>query len=313
MKTLAYQPFDPNNDYLINKQRLMDKYQNDPTVKHWLTTISNDIQVQKSIYEKNIFKIDQWIKSLQPCLNCQGYLQCPLAIKGQQPHLSYNGAFVENRFVQCEYAKSYELNHAFMHNYLLNDYPFLSDYEIKDMRIFAQFGPIGANIVKQLNPFLAQYPLDRGLYLYGGLGTGKTVTAAIVANAFAKKGYKVVLINIVSFIESLKRCFDSKDSQAISNKLYELKRTDLLIIDDIGCENNSAWSRDDVLFNVLNYRMEHNKATWFTSNLDFDALRKHFTFNSNASEEAVKAARLMERIETLTSPLLFQGFNIRHK
>ena len=311
MKQLNFNPLDPNRDFEQRKSQLIDTYSKDPTVLAWLVSVSSNSDKQSEILRKNIFKIDQWMQNESKCFHCNGLDQCPYAIKGRKPSLAYNGAFVENCFVQCHYYKQDKIKYAFLDNFIRNDYPFLKDYKMQDLLKLDESGAAGHAVLAKLNPFLTEFPLDKGGYLYGALGTGKTVSAAIVANEYAKKGYTVSFVNIISFIESCKKCFDTKDNQAISNKLYDLKKADILIIDDIGCESNSAWSRDEILFNVLNYRMEHHKATWFTSNLSMEDLKIHFAHNSNASEEGVKAARLMERIMTLATPILYQGFNFR--
>lgn len=37
---------------------------------------------------------------------------------------------------------------------------------------------------------------------------------------------------------------------------------DVLLIDDIGAENNSPWSRDEVLGTILQYRMDSDLTTF---------------------------------------------------
>lgn len=46
----------------------------------------------------------------------------------------------------------------------------------------------------------------------------------------------------------------------------------VLVLDDIGAEQHSPWVRDDVLQVILQYRMQENLPTFFTSNLSFDDL-----------------------------------------
>jgi len=92
-----------------------------------------------------------------------------------------------------------------------------------------------------------------------------------------------------------------------------IKKARVVVCDDIGAESLSGWFRDEILLPLLNYRMEHQKITWFTSNLKIDGLRAHFRFNQKGDDEALKANRLMERIESLASPLLVGGNNRRNK
>lgn len=39
----------------------------------------------------------------------------------------------------------------------------------------------------------------------------------------------------------------------------ELLNSDLLLIDDIGAENNTPWARDEVLGSILQSRMDNKK------------------------------------------------------
>ena len=86
---------------------------------------------------------------------------------------------------------------------------------------------------------------------------------------------------------------------------------DLLLLDDIGAESVSAWSRDEILGPILQYRMEEKLPTFFTSNLSIDELEKFLAINSS-SVERVKARRIVERIRQLTVNLELISENRRN-
>ena len=46
-----------------------------------------------------------------------------------------------------------------------------------------------------------------------------------------------------------------------SDILDDLKEVDYLVLDDIGAESMSGFVRDDILFNILDYRMENKLIT----------------------------------------------------
>lgn len=56
----------------------------------------------------------------------------------------------------------------------------------------------------------------------------------------------------------------------------EIKLSEVLILDDIGAEQSTAWVRDEILQVILQYRMQENLPTFFTSNFNFEDLEKHF-------------------------------------
>lgn len=52
-------------------------------------------------------------------------------------------------------------------------------------------------------------------------------------------------------------------------------KLDLLLLDDIGAETVTNWSRDEILGTILQYRMENNLSTFITSNLNISELEGH--------------------------------------
>ena len=74
---------------------------------------------------------------------------------------------------------------------------------------------------------------------------------------------------------------------------------EVLLIDDIGAENNSAWARDEVLGTILQHRMDNNYTTFFTSNFTIEELEQVLAETSKGSD-IIKAKRIIERIKYLT-------------
>ena len=79
----------------------------------------------------------------------------------------------------------------------------------------------------------------------------------------------------------------------------KIKKVPLLLIDDIGAENSTAWARDEVLAPILQYRMEEKLPTFFTSNLTIDELENHLS-EANNKVDKIKARRIIERVKQLT-------------
>ena len=75
---------------------------------------------------------------------------------------------------------------------------------------------------------------------------------------------------------------------------------------DIGAEYLTPWSRDEILGTILQYRMDEDLPTFFTSNLNLKELEEHFSNTSNGKEE-VKGRRMIERIKDLTNDFELVG------
>ena len=75
-----------------------------------------------------------------------------------------------------------------------------------------------------------------------------------------------------------------------------------MLLDDIGAEAESNWSRDEILGPILQYRMDQNIPTFFTSNLSLKELEEVLAI-TNSGVDKVKARRIIERIKQLTNSL----------
>ena len=125
-------------------------------------------------------------------------------------------------------------------------------------------------------------------------------------NELARQGVKSAIIYYPEFLRDLKASFDTD----FKEKFEYIKKVPLLLIDDIGAEVTSSWSRDEILGPILQYRMQESLPTFFTSNLDLDALETHLS-SSKDGIESIKARRIMERINQLTENLTMISKNLR--
>ena len=117
----------------------------------------------------------------------------------------------------------------------------------------------------------------------------------------------VVFLHVPTFIASLSSHFNDNSLQ---NEVQKIANADFLVLDDIGAENLSQWSRDEVLAVILQARMDNAMPTFFSSNFAMNDLEDHFKETKNAIEP-VKAARLMERIRALAKEVIISGPNRR--
>jgi len=81
-------------------------------------------------------------------------------------------------------------------------------------------------------------------------------------------------------------------------------------LDDLGAENVTPWARDEILGTILQYRMDNNLTTFFTSNLTIEELEEHLS-GKKGELDKVKARRIIERIKQLTTDLELISVNRR--
>lgn len=149
----------------------------------------------------------------------------------------------------------------------------------------------------------------QGIYLWGDFGRGKTYLMGALVNRLAEGGIESTIINTSTLIADLKSHF--QEGNYIQERIRQLQEVPFLVLDDLGAESISDWSRDDVLSVILQYRMQEELPTCFTSNLSFLQLKEHFQETKTAIDE-IKADRLMERIYFLASEEQLKGINRRH-
>lgn len=149
-----------------------------------------------------------------------------------------------------------------------------------------------------------------GLYLAGDFGVGKTYLLGAIANELYARNVKSTLMHFPSFAVEMKNSIGDNN---VLEKVNKVKDAEILMIDDIGADSMSSWIRDEVLGVILQYRMQENLATFFSSNFSMKELEGHLSVNAKGDLEPVKAARIMERIRYLSRQVIVSGENRRDR
>ena len=165
-------------------------------------------------------------------------------------------------------------------------------------------------VFEKLLAFVEQYPtIRKGLYLYGDFGVGKSFMVAALAHDLSeKRGVSSTLLHYPSFVIDVKNAIGDGNVKTLVD---ELKLSEVLILDDIGAEQSTAWVRDEILQVILQYRMQENLPTFFTSNFNFEELELHFAKGKHGNDETWEARRVMERIRYLAEETRLEGVNRR--
>lgn len=106
-----------------------------------------------------------------------------------------------------------------------------------------------------------------GLLLQGGVGCGKTYLAAACANALVDSGFDVKFIVVPDFLDEIRESFQQDSGVSESDLMSEVKNVPILILDDLGAHKYTEWSLKTI-FAILNYRVNFEKPTIVTTNLD---------------------------------------------
>lgn len=289
-------------DKIVKKRNLGDQKQlqadvlNNPQVRQFLRANQNKISKQMIINSMtNLFEF---------------YMQTTSANKvmaGYRPELFLNGNVIDVRYTPTEEKIDSDRERATKRHLELIDLPAkLHDIKLSQIDMTAD----RSQVLGAIQTFLTKYsknPHQKGLYLSGDFGVGKTYILAGLANQVAAMGKQVIFLHVPTFIAGLTSHFEDNSLQ---KEIQRVANCDLLILDDIGAESLSQWSRDDVLGVILQARMDNILPTFFSSNFDMEKLEAHFAETRNAIDP-VKAARLMQRVRFLAREVIVSGPNRR--
>ena len=104
----------------------------------------------------------------------------------------------------------------------------------------------------------------KGLFYMESFGVGKSYLLGAIANQFAEKGISSLIVYVPEFLREMKQ---SLGDQTLNEKLEAVKNANILMLDDIGAEAMSSWTRDEILGSIMQFRMQEQLPTFFSSNL----------------------------------------------
>lgn len=251
----------------------------------------------------NTLKINDSLEELLNCKNCKNLYECKNKVKGHVYFPEVKESKVVFSYIPCKYQKKAdkealekETNDSILNNARIK--------EIKPTKNRIEVIKWIKDYYDKYNP----YETNKGLYLHGNFGTGKTYLICALLNELKNKyNVRVEVIYVPELLRRLK-----ENLYLVGEKLDYLENVDILFLDDIGAEKVTEWGRDEILGTILQTRMNRRMPTFFTSNLNIKELERHLSLTKD-EEDAVKAKRLIERIKYLTDDIELLGNNYREK
>ena len=280
---------------------LLKEIAEEPVMKQFIL----EHHFNRDFVEKNIYTFKRWLDSLKKCKGCKGLQECRQDNAGLHFECT-NGALLTIGLVSCDYKKNQNKLEKHIKNYKVSDLP--KDWYAKSFSDLSLKNEAKAyrDLVKSVLDY-CDHPDQTGFFLYGNVGVGKSLLAALVCNDLAKQNKKVSYIHVPTMCSRMKSYLGEDE---FDEHLFWMKNVDFLVLDDIGAESATPWIRDELLLPILNFRMENRLSTWFTSNEDFDSLFDHYK-NCGKVQEEMKAIRIMERIRALSKEVQLDGKNRR--
>ncbi len=292
-----------NLDYDLHKDYVLAL--KDANFKSFVTKL----KITEEVAMKYTSKLQNTIKELNNCKNCKNINNCQNKVFGCVNYPHVEGNHLRFDYVACKY-KIKALDDE-KHSTKIFEEPL----EIRNARM----GDIYTDdkkrmhIIRFVKKFYTDYgknPNIKGCYLHGSFGSGKSFILAALLNELAKKDIKTTIIYYPKMLRILKESFNPDSKYDYDNLMELLEKSDVLLIDDIGAETVTDWSRDEILGTILQYRMDAKLPTFFTSNLTIEELEEHLSY-TKGNVDRVKARRIIERIKQLTEDLELVSDNRR--
>lgn len=167
------------------------------------------------------------------------------------------------------------------------------DNLIKNLRIPIKYQKVLASElskdIEECLPF-SKESKKHGIYLWGGVGTGKTHTLYALQKVFSERLTRFSIVNMTELLANIRSSFDSNDKLDILDSIFNA-------YDDVGAEKESEWTGEQI-YRLVNELYEHEKPFVFTSNLSLGELAKRC---------GVQGDRIASRIAEMAEVIELKG------
>lgn len=139
---------------------------------------------------------------------------------------------------------------------------------------------------------------NQGILFWGDVGTGKSYTAAMIANELLDRMVPVVMTSFVKLLKEM-GTFDNNDNVYIE----KLNKARLLIIDDLGTERGTDFALEKV-YDIIDSRYRSGKPIILTTNITISQMKECTD---------VRYKRIYDRIFEMCYPVKVEGLSWRKK
>lgn len=288
----------------VRYQEMMANVLEDPDVKAFLE--ANQGELTQEDIEKSYPKLYEFVQEKRKFQLNDPTMLAP----GYEPQLTLNFHYVDVTYVPTSATIELQKQEEIQNRIKSLDIP-------KDIRNATLKSVIRSEdrmeLLLEVIDFINEYTenpqaFHKGLYIAGDMGIGKTYILGAMANELAKKGFTTNLVHFPALVSHVK---SGINDNTVNQKMDIYKKANILVLDDVGAESMGTWVRDEVLGIILQYRMQEQLPTFFTSNMTMEDYEKHLA-NVTQTEELLKAKRIMERVRYLAKELILRGDNRRN-
>jgi DNA replication protein DnaC len=297
-KTLKLQ-----SDIQKRKKESLYELLKDPTIKDFANKYHLSMEKLGDYWAELIdYKEDR-----DQCESCTSLESCPKVSKGLCRVLTYENGVFDMPLKYCKYGKMKEQESHILSHFLYNNVSSsLALTDLSNNQYALRATELSNNNKAALKSILAYVmaPSEKGLYLYGESGTGKTVLMAGLMNKLARTGKDVGICHFPTFLLDMKTHFGNYSDDSFLSHILNIP---YLLLDGLGEENVTSWSRDEVLLTILSYRDINHLPTFVTSMYTIDELKDVYLLRKNDKTEKIRAQKIALKIKSLCTQLSLES------
>ena len=288
-----------DDTFIQVKKNSIDQLLKDP---HILNILSQ-YELKREIVEEYWSDFLNYHEDIVTCDHCQGLQFCPKVSKGMKKQLTFQNNEMILSILPCPKGHaSFENQDILSQIILKNVEDEILLTKMSDLTMLKQPKSNVKTVIAQLVQII-ENPKQKGIYLYGNPGTGKSTLMGFLIRELALRKVKCGYIHFPTYLMDIKSSFGQD-----SNYIDQLKNVDFLVIDDVGGESATPWSRDEILSSILGYRAQNKKTTCFTSVYGFNDIQQYYITKPN---EQMRVARLIDRMKALCNEVALIGSDLR--
>ncbi|HPG50754.1 MAG TPA: ATP-binding protein [Spirochaetota bacterium] len=235
--------------------------------------------------------------AIVPCPKC---VLSKCMCGGEDPYYVFNGDRIAECFCRETRMKIMKINM----NY--NSSGIYKKFQWKRLNNFKTLNKQGEDAKNSAYEIVRNFPdVNKGLFLWGNPGTGKTLLASIIlTELIIRHAVEGRFISISrNLFKTLQESFhEGSETFGDSGKIEkELAEVDILVVDDFGIQKDTEW-KQETLYDLVDARYEAEKFTIFTSNN-----------NPHKAFKDLSQGRILSRIKEMCRILEISGEDYRDK
>ena len=240
--------------------------------------------------KNNYELINNYVKYNDDCLTCNKMENCRHSTKGYVYELIKNDDNTfSDMFSICDKYKDYYTRKKNLIYTTFNEKELL-DSSLKNF-VIDNANLLGIEFVKKIIDIL-NFKKSNGAFL--SISNSKIriqLIKSLTYNLLLKN--KLSVVKFSDMLKDIKSDFKSNNAQ---NTFKIIIESDILIIDGLGNESITSWSRDEILLSLLDNRLQNDKVTILCSEFSLDELKKLYRINYN---DEAKANQIIEKIKEI--------------